>query len=398
MLDSYFDPSLLGTKASSLSRCIAANSTLYYVPRGFILNAAFYKWQVSGLLYIESLIGKCDFTDYRSIYKTSQEVQSIIRNICIEKSKLSYWLGPLDRPWIIRSSSPYEAYAGVYESFAMIDTITEVQEKVKDVFASLYSPRALIYRHQHKVSHKNLYMPVLIQEFIEGEQSGILFTKHPDTSEDSMHLVTARGGCGQLVEGIADSTEYILKDFKTQYMRRNQNSETLKNADLYKLEMVGRELEHIFQTPLDIEWTIKKGTLYILQVRPITVRPVFAPAVAAKKSTRTPLVSGMAIRSISSVKAIRGRAHIYRSDSANNFNPGDILVCDITTPDMEPLMACAGGLVTNHGVRTSHSAIRSREMNLPAIIGTVTATDKIIDKQQLELNFNDPYKGVVYNG
>lgn len=407
-LDKSFDYSSYGSKAANLSKCLG-HSKLFRVPNGFASTTKFFKCYTGPFQsYIDHLIERCNIGDYIQVNKTSKEISALFWNQTniplVGLEQLMDNLSALTNSWIVRSSSSLEdrnhlSFAGVYESFEENDA-NKLIEKIKLVFASLYSPQAIIYRHRHKVSQRGLTMSVLIQDYIKGDHSGVLFTRHPDTSEKVMHVVSDEGSCNNIVKGLVIPSEYLLKNFnvlETTHLRVKEGTTTLKKDVLFQLEMVGKELEQIFRRPLDIEWTVKDDILFLLQVRPITVQPTFVKRERTK--SKAALLTGMAIRSLASARIVKGRTYHYQDGKLadSTFKPGDIIVCVNTTPAMEPLMACAGGLITDHGARTSHAAIRSREMNLPAIIGTMSATTKLKDKQNIELDFNEnPYEGRVY--
>lgn len=395
-----------GTKAANLA--YVYSSDRYKVPKGVVLSTSFYRALFNKDIQpdINTLVSKCDYTDIGQILETSHKISLFSRQI----RQSLYEIQPqgLNKPWAIRSSNAMEdldkiSFAGVYKSFTGVYPVRGIHIHIKHVHASLYSPIALQYRHKHKVQQTDLTMPVIIQEYIKGHYSGVLFTRHPDTSDDLTYIETAEGNCENIVSGAVVPNVFLVKNAKV-IDSKVIDSKVIpyafypSNEILYRLEAIGKELEDKFQKPLDIEWTVKDDQIYLLQVRPITVLPRFELQKPTGKSKA--ILTGNAIRSLYTAPIVKGRAFVFKSiNGIDDFRPGDILVCDNTTEEMEPLMMLAGGLITNHGVRTSHAAIRSREYGLPAIVGTLHATDKIRHNLPLELRFNEnPYKGNVYDG
>ncbi|MBP1910202.1 PEP/pyruvate-binding domain-containing protein [Methanolobus bombayensis] len=204
-----------------------------------------------------------------------------------------------EKSLVIRSSAPGEdsdttSFAGIHESYVNVIRIQDILESIKLVWASLWSDAAILYREELNLDIKNSTMAVIIQELVEGDKSGIIFTKDP-TNEEQMVLESVYGLNEGLVSGDIEPDRWIL-DRKTGVILQHtapstrikniilkeigttineleatySKNEPLSNNDIKKLYEVSISLENIFSCPQDIEWTMKDGELFLLQSRPIT--------------------------------------------------------------------------------------------------------------------------------
>ncbi len=212
-------------------------------------------WDLS--LSIRNLFQKADFNA-----KIRTAIEShLIR--CFEGRKV-----------VIRSSSLNEdsaetSFAGIHESFVGVSDISEIIEHIKLVYASLYSDRAILYRKELGLDFFSDTMPVIIQELVEGEFSGLLFTKNPEQPEN-MAIETVFGLNEDLVDGKKDPERWIV-DRKTGKSNLITGSKRILSAPIIDLLAgTGLKIERIFDSPQDIEWTMRDGELFLLQARPIS--------------------------------------------------------------------------------------------------------------------------------
>ncbi len=151
---------------------------------------------------------------------------------------------------------------------------------------------------------------------------------------------------------------------------------------------------------MDIEWAKdgKTGELFIVQARPETVHSSADRNIYKEyrlKRQGKVLVSGAAV----GTKAASGRARIIKSaKKIAGFEKGEILVTEITDPDWEPIMKMASAIVTDKGGRTSHAAIVSRELGIPCIVGTESATKVLKNGEEITVDCSSGENGKVYAG
>lgn len=205
-----------------------------------------------------------------------------------------------DRPLPVRSSAPEEdshsrSFAGLHDSYLNVAGIDELVKKIKKVWASLWSDRAILYRQELGLEVASSKMAVVLQEFVEGQTSGVLFTKNPlDTSQ---MVIEAVYGLNQgLVDGLIEPDRWILdrkdrnvvtysapENRDSQFVRSHQAGVQRQNiaddlqsvpplglAQVREIAALGMELENFFGVSQDVEWTLKGNNVHILQSRPVT--------------------------------------------------------------------------------------------------------------------------------
>ncbi len=340
----------------------------------------------------------------------------------------------------VRSSAtaedlPDASFAGQQESYLNISGEHDLLEAIKKAFASLFTNRAISYRVDQHFDHFQVALSVSVQKMARSDRgaSGVMFTLDTDSGFKDVILINASWGLGEyVVKGIVTPDEYVLfkptlkKGFKSIISKKlgskekkliystEGNSPTkevqvapnersmfvLDNELIVKLGKWGMMIEEHYQKPMDMEWAYdgESNQLYIVQARPETVQ--------AKKSA-TSLEEyvleekGEVLTSGASVgrKIGQGVAHFIKDPGQlSDFKQGEVLVAEITDPDWEPIMKIASAIVTNSGGRTSHAAIVSRELGIPAIVGCGNATTSINSGQEITVSCADGEKGNVYNG
>ena len=327
----------------------------------------------------------------------------------------------------VRSSATAEdlegaSFAGLQETYLNVAGEEAVLEAIKKCWGSLFTARVLIYRARKGFDHASVHLAVLIQKMVESEVSGILFTRDPNTGEN--HLIVEAGlGLGEAIVGGEVTPDHYVVDGATQRVvqkqiaeqkirivraegggnRREavpaelQSAQKLSDERLHRLVSLARVIESHYRRPMDIEWCADSRQLYIVQARPVTtipsgtVRPE-ASAAATSEGSEEVLVKGMG----ASPGVAAGRVRILHSAAEMEaLKAGEILVTTMTTPDMVPAMAQAAGIVTDEGGITCHAAIVSRELGVPCIVGTRTATKLLAEGAEITV---DGKSGVVYAG
>jgi pyruvate,water dikinase len=320
----------------------------------------------------------------------------------------------------VRSSATAEdlvdaSFAGQQDSFLNVKGNRDLLNKVRKCFSSLFTPRAIYYRTKKKFEHEKTYLAVVIQRMIDSDKSGVMFSKNPIKKDDTI-MIEAVWGLGEgIVSGQIKPDSYIVdrnldkfdikkisvSEKKIAFTRNSSgnneivklNSErskqqVLNNYEIKRLSQYAMQLEQHYGIPQDIEFAIENEKLYIVQSRPITTKAVNEE----KEIEGKQLLSGMG----ASPGVGSGVVRIIKSiQELVKIRAGDILVTEMTNPDMVVSMQKAAGIITDEGGATSHAAIVSREMGIPAVVGTGNATSILKDGDIVTVDGNN---GKVYEG
>ncbi len=347
-----------------------------------------------------------------------------------------------DVSFAVRSSAtaedlPDASFAGQQESFLNIQGLDNILHAIKEVFASLYNDRAISYRVHKGFVHADVALSAGVQRMCRSDigSSGVMFTIDTESGFRDVVFITGSYGLGEtVVQGAVNPDEYyvhkpLLSQGKPAIVRRTLGSKRIKmvfsdvkaagkstvtldvakvDSDRYALsdqdvlELAGYAMiiEQHYGHPMDIEWG-KDGTdgkLYILQARPETVKSQSGNVVEKfqlKAHTLNAIISGRAVTQKIGVGPVR---IVTDPSEMNTVQAGDILVADMTDPNWEPVMKRASALVTNRGGRTCHAAIIARELGIPAIVGSMNATEVLKNGQIVTVSCAEGETGVVYDG
>lgn len=343
----------------------------------------------------------------------------------------------------VRSSATAEdlataSFAGQQETFLNVKGIKNVIHAIKMVFASLFTGRAIAYRHHQGFDTDQVSISAGIQPMIRSDKgaSGVLFTLDTESGFDQVVLITASYGLGEaIVQGQVNPDEFcvskpLLAAKKFAILQRRLGSKAVKMvytstqnprasiktvpvpaADQLRFCLDDREIQTLarqaliiekhYGKPMDIEWAKDglSGELYILQARPETVKSQVSHEQMieryhlAKKGKI--LTEGQSIgqRIGSGVARI-----VLDPKKMHDVKPGEILVTDMTDPDWEPIMKRAAAIVTNRGGRTCHAAIIARELGIPAVVGCGDATKQIKNGERVTVSCAEGQTGYVYSG
>jgi len=278
------DASVVGSKALNLSKLINLG---YEVPKGFCITTSAYLEFLKGTTVSSSISGELarrDMKDMRweELWDASLRIRNLFSVTELPKqlrdTLADAFKGLKDVSLAIRSSAPGEdsastSFAGLHESFTGVTGCENSIESVKLVWSSLWSDSALLYRRELNLQVESSSMAVVVQEMIEGDFSGVAFSKNPANGKDQIVIETVRGLNQKLVDGAADPCRYIIdkSSSKPVDITTGEYTEPPLSSDILRLLMdtIGL-LERDLDYPFDMEWTIKDGQLYLLQVRPIT--------------------------------------------------------------------------------------------------------------------------------
>ncbi len=425
------------------------------VPNGFATTRDAYQLLLSQnnlCERIESLIADLDVEDVTQLQSCGKAVRELILNESLPSiiedeiieaySQLCLEYGSGDIDVAVRSSAtaedlPDASFAGQQESYLNIRGARVLLLHVKKCFASLFTDRAISYRHSRGFDHRHISLCVGIQKMVrsDGASSGVVFTIDTQTGSDNIIMINSVFGLGEnIVGGRINPDEFYvfkptLKVGKTTIIKRQLGSKEMKmiydeklktlnipttpseratfslsDDEVMLLARYALIIETHYAMPMDIEWAkdAVDGKLYIVQARPETVHSKRASAKNIEKyivkentSKRTRLLHGQAIGEkigVGVVKVIRNLSE------ASRFNAGEVLVTDITDPDWEPLMKKAAAVVTNKGGRTCHAAIVAREIGVSTIVGTSDATEVLKDGVEITVCCAEGEEGYVYEG
>ncbi len=353
-----------------------------------------------------------------------------IRNEIIDNYKKLYgapalnldFVKPMDMPFVaVRSSGIMEdiekaSSAGQYETFLNVKGEENLIRAVLKCWASLYTARVIYYRNKNK-QPQDTALGVVIQRMVNSEGSGVAFTIDPTNPvQGSNHImIEACWGLGEsLVQGkvepdryIIDKTtgdilEKIIGNKKTEMVRdpmygitveRNvlkdkTNAQVLSDYEIVALAAYCKKIEQYYNFPEDIEWATERGRIYIIQSRAVTT----LEEIKTEAVKGTPIVEGYGASpgvASGTVKIIKDLSEIGK------VQKGDILVTRMTSPDYVPAMEKSAAIVTDEGGITCHAAIVSRELGVPCIIATKTATQVLKDNMKITV---DATHGKVYLG
>ncbi len=347
----------------------------------------------------------------------------------------------------VRSSAtaedlPNASFAGQHDSFVNVHGEKAVFEACRRCFASIFTDRAIAYRNDIEFDHLKVALSVAVMKMVRSDRasSGVMFTLDTETGFRDVVFITGSYGLGEnIVQGRVDPDEFYVhkptfraghravlrhtlgqKQVAMTFAARTSGETAqsrpvpkalrerfcLTDSDVLTLAENAIAIEdHYSQfngrsTPMDIEWAKDgiDGKLYIVQARPETVisqRQTDVIRTYALKQAGVAIVTGRAIGE----KVASGRVRIVMNErDLEAFQAGEILVTDTTTPDWQPVMKKAGGIVTNRGGRTCHAAIVARELGIPAVVGTETATQKLKNGALVTLSCAQGDIGQVFEG
>jgi pyruvate,water dikinase len=354
---------------------------------------------------------------------------------------LSQRLGMNEADVAVRSSAtaedlPDASFAGQQETFLNVRGEAAVLDACRRCFASLFTDRAISYREAKGFDHLKVALSIGVQQMVRSDLAcaGVMFSIDTETGFDRVVLINAAWGLGEpVVQGTIDPDEYqvfkpLLADAalkpivhkrcggKALKMIYTQESEqptrnvptslaerstyVLTDSEILQLARSACVIERHYRRPMDIEWAKdgRSGQLFIVQARPETVQ---SRAQAGVQRTYKIVQKGRTLASGLSIGGgvVSGPVCIIRDPkNIDRFVSGGVLVTTTTNPDWVPIMRRAAGIVTDRGGRTSHAAIVSRELGVPAIVGTGDATKVLHQEQYVTVSCAEGDEGFVYEG
>lgn len=355
--------------------------------------------------------------------------------------ELSKRCGTPDLAVAVRSSAtaedlPQASFAGQQETYLNVRGESELLRACRKCYASVFTDRAIVYRETNGFDHLQVALSIGIQKMVRADRAGagVMFTLDTETGFPGVVVVNAAWGLGEnVVQGTVNPDKYVIfkqlltdenrcpiiekslgsKEKKLIYgegsstrtrnvktTRRERETMVLTDAEILQLGRWAVAVEKHYGRPMDMEWAKDGDTdeIFLVQARPETVQSAKSATMLKTYSLNKKgklIVTGAAIgEAISAGNACM----IHSARDIDQFREGSILVTESTDPDWVPIMKKAAGLITNYGGTTSHAAIVSRELGLPAIVGTLHGTELIRDKQPITLCCAEGEQGSVYDG
>ena len=417
------------------------------VPPGFAVTAQAYAYFIdkAGINHkINAILNKINYEDTAQLDKATAEIRELIiksdipkemqeeiiesyENLgaagldLIKKGHVLDILSKTPEPVFVavRSSATAEdladaSFAGQQETFLNIKGNKALIESVKKCFASLFTSRATYYRNKKGFKHENVKLAVVIQRMIDSDKSGVIFTKDPTKKNDNI-IIEAVFGLGEgIVSGqINPDTYTISREMKiidkkignkkialtrdssgtketVRLKEAKAKSQVLNEYEIKKLADYALVLEEHYKKPQDIEFAIENEGIYLVQTRPITT-------LEKRREQETELQGEIVLNGLAASPGVAsGKIKIiHKMEDLPKINQGDIMVTEMTNPDMVVSMQKAAAIVTDEGGMTAHAAIISREMGIPCVVGTGNATQVLKENEIITV---DGYSGKVYKG
>ncbi len=340
----------------------------------------------------------------------------------------------------VRSSAtaedlPEASFAGQQETFLNVRGEQALMAACRRCFASLFTNRAIAYRENQGIDHLRVALSVGVQRMVRADLAGagVMFSIDTETGFPETVLINANWGLGEtVVQGTIDPDEYAIykrllvrdcvpiinrkrggkqhkmiyadaPDAPTQVVDctpEEMRRPVLEEEEILQLARWAVAIERHYGKPMDMEWAKdgRTGELFIVQARPETVQARRRPGTLMTFRLRhrgEKLLEGAAVGSAIAVGRVRRMEDPKQGD---DFHEGDILVTEMTDPDWVPVMKRAAAIITDHGGRTSHAAIVSRELALPAVVGTGHATRMLEDGRTVTVSCAEGDVGFVYDG
>lgn len=448
------DVPLVGGKNASLGEMIRAlKKEQIRVPDGFATTADAYRTFLEANDLTDRI--RAQLTDFehgkQSLEKTGKAIRRLFGRadfpedlaaaICQAYQELGKRSATDNVDVAVRSSAtaedlPEASFAGQQETFLNITGEDDLLEACCHCYASLFTDRAISYRREKGFNQLEVALSIGVQKMVRSDRAsaGVMFSLDTETGFRDVVVIDAAWGLGEnVVQGAVTPDEYTVfkplldrqqytpildkvrgeKAHKLSYAKsgsqptkniptskKERQAYVLDDAEILHLARWACTIEAHYGTPMDMEWAKDgdTGELYIVQARPETVQS--QKQAGSLKTYRLKEHGKRLVTGLSIGEAIAsGKACLLNSTAdIDQFQAGAVLVTAMTDPDWVPIMKQAAGIVTDYGGRTSHAAIVSRELGIPAVVGTGEATTVLTDGQAVTLSCAEGNEGYVYEG
>lgn len=447
--------SVAGGKGANLGEMYNSG---FPIPPGFVVTAQAYKLflestGITGKIY--SILKGLDVENNDALQESSRKVQKVILDAKMpdklkEEIVEAYDAMSIDKESLqkarkevlnllkssqspvfvaVRSSAtaedlPSASFAGQQATFLNVRGGNQLVSAVQKCWASLFTARAVYYRVKNNFPHEKVLIAVVVQKMVNSIKSGVIFSVNPVSQKENEIVIEAGWGLGEaVVSGAINPNEYIVdkptmrviekkiteqtwmytrdpsigSTIRKEVAEDKRKAQVLTDFEIKKLANITLDIESHYKKPQDIEYAIDGQEIYIVQSRPITTlkkRPTSQKVdeKLVELSKAKILVEGL---SASPGFASGTVKIVYGPQDFGRIKVGDVLVTEMTDPDMVPTMQRACAIVTESGGTTCHAAIVSREMGIPCIVGTQTATKVLKEGQIITVDANI---GKVYEG
>ncbi len=430
------DIPIAGGKAANLGELVSAG---FNVPPGFVLTTLAYDDFISAnnlVPMIDEVLAAVDVNSESSLQGASIAIRKAFEEAVIPTDLTQEVLKEYGRMFkgkkaclvAVRSSAtaedlPTASFAGQQDTYLNVPNAEDLMDKVKKCWSSLFTPRAISYRVTKNFEHSAVKLAVVVQKMVNSDISGIMFTVDPNS--EMPHIIIEAGyGLGEaIVSGKVTPDTYVVEKFHNKIINKRIAKQTWKfvrgkvgdtvkedvtpelvsaqkltDDQIFIVADIGKNIESHYDRPMDIEWCIEDGTVYVVQARPVTALSSNGEKVgkqdnmAAEIKSDKILVKGLAASPGTASGRVR---HVADEMNLEVIKKGDIMVTKMTTPDMVPAMTRAAAIVTEEGGMTCHAAIVARELGIPCVVG---ASDSISILKEGMLVTVEGRTGVVYEG
>jgi pyruvate,water dikinase len=447
------DVQKVGGKNSSLGEMVRhLGEKGVKVPDGFATTADAYReyvahnglHQVIADRMVDLDAGKATLAEtgaaIRAAFLKAEWPPSAARAILDAYERISADTGHAEASVAVRSSAtaedlPNASFAGQQETFLNVHGPAALLDACRRCYASLFTDRAISYRNTQGFDHLKVALSIGVQMMVRSDigGSGVMFSIDTETGFDKLVLINAAWGLGEnVVQGAVDPDEYqvfkpLLKTDGLRPIVEKKRGEKLKKMiyahgsgaatknvptskaeraafvltddEILTLARYAVTIEAHYGCPMDMEWAKDgfTGELFIVQARPETVQSRRTGSIRRYRIEKKGklLTKGL---SIGDMVASAPVCVIEEASDIARFVDGCVLVTKTTDPDWVPIMKRAAAIVTDHGGRTSHAAIVSRELGLPAVVGTGNATEILHDEQVVTVSCAEGEEGFLYEG
>ncbi|WP_338865005.1 phosphoenolpyruvate synthase [Myxococcus stipitatus] len=412
------DTARVGGKGANLGEMTRAGLP---VPPGFVVTADAFQ---QSLAPIRARLGELwraiDPDDADALASASRELVALVRQVELPAPVREALLGAYrrlgaGRAVAVRSSATAEdtaatSFAGMHESYTHVVGEEALLRRVRDCWSSAYAERVVAYRRSQGLSEEPT-LAVVVQEMVESSRSGVMFTADPTTGDVNRVVIEAAFGLGEaVVSGQVEPDTYVVdkshprvletrvghKDFqlvgdgaggerRVELAPDEATRRVLQDEEVLELVRLGLRVEQHYGAAQDIEWAESRGHLYLVQTRPITTlaRQEEHPAARERSGGGATLIAGLG----ASPGVVSGRVRVlHRPEEGPRLQQGEVLVAPMTSPDWVPTLRRAAAIVTDSGGMTCHAAIVSRELRIPCIVGTRSATRVLRDGEAVTVD------------
>lgn len=452
-------PSVGGKNASLGEMYSILSSKGVLVPEGFAVSSDGYWSFLNANNLVPELthtLSELDLKTFKNLSEIGEKARNLIlkatfpedlKNEILEAFKIFNKKEGNNKSVIVRSSAtaedlPNASFAGQQETYLNVKGEENLIKACQRCYASLFTDRAIKYRIDNGFDHMKVALSIGIQTMVRSDLacSGVMFTMDPDSGFESVVLVSGSWGLGEnIVQGAVNTDEFLvfkplinnvsqpiishkmgskiktmvystvdINDIKKpeeaviniQTSQEKRDQYILTDDEVVQLAKWACIIEEHYKCRMDIEWAKDGETkkIYIVQARPDTSqnnkkRAIYKLYKLLDEGKE--LCSGAGLGN----KIVSGKARILRSPGEIlKLNEGEILVTESTDPNWDPVLKKASAIITDQGGRTSHAAIVARELGAIAVVGTGTATKKIIDGQVITVSTAKGDTGIIYEG